>query len=289
VALLTVLKALRVRPSYMERRATARCRAEAVATAETNDATRRVFNALRLLTPRDALGVGKIRIGGKSDGGYVLLDLLNPRQVVMSFGIGPTVTFDQEMAERGHAILMFDHTIAALPGHHPGFVWYREGVAGESVPGKKLFSLAEHMKKLPEDCIDPILKMDVEGAEWDTLAATPRPLLRRFAQITLELHTLLKLAEPGFNARVLAALSALAQDFVPVHVHGNNCGALGQAGGLPCVDTLEITYVRRDLCAAVPSQTWYPTPLDDSNYRGQLDYRLWFFPFVPGSETLDLA
>ena len=145
------------------------------------------------------------------------------------------------------------------------------------------------MRKLPADTMDPILKMDVEGAEWDCLAATPRAVLARFAQITLEFHTLFDLAEPAFNARVQKALEALNADFVPVHVHGNNFGKLGEAGGFAVVETLEVTYARRDLFQAVPSATLYPTRFDTPNFDERPDFQLWFFPFLPGSERLELA
>ena len=251
--------------------------------------SRIVYEALRLLLPSDVVGVGKRRIGGVGDGGYVLLDHLTPEQVVMSFGIGPSVTFDFELAEAGHHILMFDHTIAALPGEHPHFTWYREGVSDVSAPDEALFSLVDHMQKLPTDARDPILKMDVEGAEWDALPATPRACLARFAQITLEFHNLLELAEPSFNARVQKALAALNLDFVPVHVHGNNFGQLGEAGGFAVVGTLEVTYARRDLFEIVPSATLYPTVHDTPNFDERPDFELWFFPYLPGSVGLELA
>ncbi len=245
-----------------------------------------VYDALRLLTPMDVPSAAKRRIGGTGDGGYVLLDRLDPAQVVMSFGIGPSVTFDLEMAQRGHTILMFDHTIDALPGEHPGFTWHREGVAGVSQPEAALFSLEDHMAKLPAGAVDPILKMDVEGAEWGALAAAPPAMLARFAQITLELHDLLKLDQPDVNESVQTALRALLVDFVPVHVHGNNFGTLGSVGGFACVDTLEVTYANRSQFPSVPSQTAYPTEHDTPNFDEREDFRLWFFPFLPGSEKL---
>ena len=86
---------------------------------------RGVFEALSLLTPSDLPDERKIRIGGPGDGGYVLVDRLRPAQPVMSFGVGPSVAFDQDLAARGHPVLLFDQTIDALPGEHPGFTWYR--------------------------------------------------------------------------------------------------------------------------------------------------------------------
>src|ERR1700761_268932 len=138
---------------------------------------RGVFEALSLLTPYDLPGERKIRVGGPGDGGYVLVDRLRPAQPVMSFGVGSSVAFDLDLAERGHRVLLFDHTVSALPGEHPGFTWYPEGVAGAADPAQRLFTLADHMAKLSHLAGDqgveaPILKLDVEGAEWDVL---PRP------------------------------------------------------------------------------------------------------------------
>jgi hypothetical protein len=251
--------------------------------------SRIVFEALKLLMPHDVVGVGKKRFGGAWDGGYVLLDQIDPAQAVMSFGVGPSVAFDLDMAERGHDVLLFDHTIDALPEENPRFSWYREGIAGVSDPSEQLFTLAEHMQKLPEGARNPILKLDVEGAEWEALTAAGPDLLARFAQITLELHTLFQLDDPAFNAAAQAALRALAVHFVPVHVHGNNFGDIGMVGGFACVDTLEVTYARRDLFQTVASQTLYPTEYDTPNFDERPEFPLWFYPFMPGSDRCDLA
>jgi Methyltransferase FkbM domain len=250
-------------------------------------AQRIVFDALRLLIPRDVPGVGKIRLGGVGDGGYVLLDRLDPAQTVMSFGVGPTVTFDADMAERGHSVLLFDHTVDALPQEHPRFRWFRQGIAGVTDPAADLFTLAEHMDKLAPGAVDPILKIDVEGAEWEAFGEAPAHLLRRFAQITVEFHALEFLEKPDFNATAMRALAALAQDFAPVHVHANNWGGIGYVGGLPLPTTIEVTYARRDLFRTAPSRTFYPTPLDTPNCDARPDFALWFYPFHPGAEMLE--
>ena len=98
----------------------------------------RVLAALRHLVPYDEPGIGKLRLGGPHDGGYVMLDALAPSQTVLSFGVGPTVTFDADMAERGHDVLLFDHTVDALPQSHPRFRWFRQGVAGQPDPAADL-------------------------------------------------------------------------------------------------------------------------------------------------------
>jgi hypothetical protein len=246
-----------------------------------------VFEALRLLIPRDVPGCGKIRIGGPGDGGYVLLDRLDPHQIVMSFGVGPTVTFDAELAEAGHTILLFDHTVEGLPQDHPNMRWFRIGLCGPSDRAADLATLSEHMALVPDDAIDPILKIDVEGAEWTALGEADPADLCRFAQITLELHHLLRLNEPAFRAGAVRMLEALARDFALVHVHANNWGEMGEIGGFRMADTLELTYARRDLFPTVPSRTVYPTALDTPNCDFRPDIQLDFWPFHPGAETLE--
>ncbi len=249
-------------------------------------ADRSVFDILSLLIPRDVPGCAKIRIGGPGDGGYVLLDRLAPHQIVMSFGVGPTVTFDVDLAERGHMILLFDHTVEGLPQQHPNLHWHRRGLCGETDRAADLATLAEHMALLPHDTIDPILKIDVEGAEWTALAEADPADLRRFAQITLELHDLFRLREPDFRVRAARMLARLAADFALVHVHANNWGEIGDIGGFRMADTLELTYARRDLFPTAPSRTAYPTPLDTPNCDFRPDIALDFWPFQPGAASI---
>ncbi|HEX3982396.1 MAG TPA: hypothetical protein VHX12_01760 [Acidisoma sp.] len=242
---------------------------------------RGVFETLALLTPSDLRGERKIRIGGPGDGGYVLVDRLRPGQPVMSFGVGPSVTFDLDLAERGHSVLLFDHTIARLPGEHARFTWFAEGVAAAVDPARGLFTFADHMAKLPPGADAPILKMDVEGVEWEVLTETSIALLRRFEQIVLELHGLPQLDDPRFRGMVWRALASLSSAFTLAHVHANNFGGIQMVSGFPVPDALEVTYIRSDLVLSAPSMTYYPTPLDTGNCLDWPDLPLWFYPFAP--------
>lgn len=244
---------------------------------------RGVFEALSLLTPYDLPRERKIRIGGAGDGGYVLVDRLRPGQAVMSFGIGPSVTFDRDLAERGHSVLLFDHTIEALPEAHARFTWFREGVAAVADPARGLSTLADHMAKLPPGGEAPILKMDVEGAEWDALTETPVNVLRRFEQIVLEFHDLPRLGETRFRSIAWKALASLSSAFTLAHVHANNFGGIAIVAGFPVPETLEATYIRSDLVQTAPSTTFYPTPLDTGNCLDWPDLPLWFYPFMPSA------
>lgn len=246
-----------------------------------------VFDALSLLVPYDLPGERKVRIGDPGDGSYVIVDRLRASQPIMSFGIGPSVNFEIGMADRGHDVLMFDHTIDKLPAMHPRTTWFREGIAGVSAPGQRLFTLAEHMQKLPSDCEPSILKMDIEGDEWSVLDRASAQLLVRFDQIALELHGLERLEDPAFNAIARRVLGSIATHFTLCHVHANNfCTMRILAGCFPVLETLELTYIRSDLVKRAPSRTVYPTAIDVPNYHQFADHMLWHFPFLPGSDAI---
>jgi hypothetical protein len=248
---------------------------------------RMVFDALSLLVPFDLPVERKVRMGKPGDGSYVIVDRLRTSQPVMSFGIGPSVNFEMGMAERGHDVVMFDHTIDKLPATHPRFAWFREGVASASDPGRRLFTLAEHMNKLPSGCEPPLLKLDIEGDEWKVLHQASSDLLVRFDQIAVELHGLERIEEPAFNAEARKVFAILAAHFTLCHVHANNfCSVRVLAGCFPIPETLELTYIRSALVTRAPSKTVYPTEIDAPNYPQFPELLLWHFPFLPGSDTI---
>jgi hypothetical protein len=246
-----------------------------------------LFDAVALLTPYSVLGVEKRRIGAAHDGGYVMLDLLRPAQTVFSYGLSWNIAFEHDLAERGHRIFMFDHTIEKLTIAHERFHWHKEGLAAETRAEDALFSLADHVARLAPDETDMILKLDVEGAEWEALAGVPVDLLNRFEQIVIELHDLRNFADPAWCRLAAAGLGKLARHFTLHHVHANNCSAIVTAGGLPVADVIEVSYVRKDVVSRVRLATPFPTHLDAPNDATRRDYPLWFFPFLPMSGDTD--
>ncbi len=248
---------------------------------------RMIFETLRHLVLFDLPKERKLRLGRPGDGSYVLVDRLRPAQPVMSFGIGPSASFELDVAERGHHVLLFDHTIDELPERHPHFTWYREGIADRSVPEHGLRTLAEHLSKLPAGCDAPILKLDVEGDEWAIFESAPVALLRHFEQIAVEFHSMDRIESPDFIEIAHRVFAKLAANFTLCHVHANNfCSVKVLAGCFPMPETLELTYVRTDLIVRAPSATTYPTSLDTPNYHQFADLMMWYFPFLPGSDLV---
>ena len=205
-----------------------------------------------------ARGRKLVRVGNTDDGGYVMMDDFHRGGIAYSFGISQDVTWDCDMAERGYDVFMYDHTIDALPEERPAFHFFRKGIAGKAVP-PNLDTLAHYVAQNHHaGKKHMILKMDVEGAEWDSLLACSDDLLRSFDQIVLELHDMV-IHEDG--EKRLEVLRKLNQTHAVVHVHANNWGKEFQIDGRWYTDAWEVTYANRSVYDMTPGGELY-TELD---------------------------
>ena len=245
---------------------------------------RDILRYLSALKPVD-ISVPKRRVGRHQDGGYVVADCIPKDAIILSYGIETEVSFDLELAEAGHQILQFDHTIDAPPVTHPNMTFYQEGVAGVSKPEEKLFSVADHVAAYCATDRPLILKMDVEGAEWESFSSMREETLSRFDQIFLEFHGLHRVLRSRARAARQAVLEKLSDRFHLFHVHANNYVAPQMTHGITICPVLEVSYIRKDLAKASPSKTWYPTVFDHPNDESKHDIVLNMYPFAPTGTT----
>lgn len=227
----------------------------------------RAARVLGLLSPMDCEGVPFTRVGREKDGGYVMLDDVGPPRVkaAYSFGISNDVSWELDIARRGVDVYLFDHTITRLPENHPRFRYSRLGITG-AVEGpllRTLPTLLERDGNTGRD--DLILKLDVEGCEWDVLTHCPRDVLESFSQIIIEFHGLVPMTVGRGPFSVLeAALSHLKASHQCVHVHANNYAPSMVLPGIVLPSALECTFVSRRAYAdrLRPCTRSFPTQLD---------------------------
>lgn len=246
-----------------------------------DDGLRQTYEALALLTPYD-IDLAKTRVGNERDGAYIIVEP-DGRQDVLSFGISDDVSFERAMADRGHRCFLYDHTISALPETNPTFHWRREGICSARGAVDDCRTLKDHISAIPDLTDRLILKIDVEGAEWEVFRKLDDQTLAKFDQILIEFHWMRLLDQPGFHHNYKYALENINRQFTLHHVHANNCGDLVFVSRLPVADVLEVSYVRSDLVNRSVSRTVYPTDLNRGNRGDRHDIPLLFFPFAPSS------
>jgi tetratricopeptide (TPR) repeat protein len=241
-------------------------------------ATRQILETLKLLEPRRAVGFDKIRLGSAADGGYVQLDDLRHISRAFSLGVSTDDNWDIVLALKGIAVEQYDHSIASAPTSHPLLTFNRKRIS--AVGSDDCVSLGEVVARhARNDTADLILKIDIEGDEWDVFDQAEGETLARFAQIVCEFHHLFQLRDERFHARARRVFTKLAGHFSVVHVHANNYGAVSSISGNTIPDTLEVTYASRARYTFEAADEEFPTPLDAASNPLRAEIKLGTFRF----------
>jgi len=248
--------------------------------SDTRETQAGVLATLRLISPVSAMNVAKRRVGGRSDGGYVMLDDLDRIGVCYSLGVGPDVSWDLEMAELGSLIYQYDHTVAQAPAGHHQFKHFPIGITHDD-------SLSPRLKRLDTllqenghaQRTDMVLKIDIEGHEWDSLDALDTGVFQQFRQIVAEFHGLRLLEIPSFRQRAHRLFSKLREHHEVIHVHGNNFAGISVVEGVPIADCIELSYANRRRYSFAPSNEIFPGLLDEANNGSLPDLFLGSFKF----------
>jgi hypothetical protein len=103
-----------------------------------------------------------------------------------------------------------------------------------------------------------VLKIDVEGAEWDAFLSADDSVLDRIDQLVVEFH--------GVGApKFLTAVQRIARHFYPVHLHFNNNACEPDAAPFPSL-AYEVLFVNKRIGILDPSGAPVGlTPLDAAN------------------------
>jgi hypothetical protein len=184
----------------------------------------------------------KIRIGEPGDGGYVVCELPG-YDCLYSYGSDDNIKFERGFYDLyGKDCYVYDHTIDGITNKPDYIHFFKEGVSSQKT--HEVDTIDNHIiKNGHTDKTNLFMQMDIEGHEWHSLLACN--YLKNFSQLVIEFH-ISNNNFFGFYENILETFKRLNNEFVCVHIHGNNC--LLQ----PWFDhnlprTFECTYVRKDL------------------------------------------
>lgn len=214
-----------------------------------------------------------MRIGRNHDGGYIMLNDFSKDMHAYSFGIDEDVSWDEQIASLGPKVFMFDHTIPCLPFNVEGGEFYRIGISGVDDEEENTLSMLTILEKRGDlNNKNLILKMDVEGAEWDFILETPSEIIENFVQITLEFHSLF---EWNKQEKILTALTKLNRTHQVIWVHGNNAGDVYAANGLVLPELIEATFASRKKYKFYSYDTYnIPSCLDMPNLPNRQEIKM---------------
>lgn len=209
-------------------------------------------------------GPALIRLGGPGDGGYLVPDCLGGIEACFSPGVAGTSRFEAECAERGMEVFMADYSVDGPAESHPRFHFLKKFVGATT--NEKLVTLHDWVaQSISTQDTDLLLQMDIEGAEYETLLATPDHVMKRFRVIVAEFHRLSQLWNHPFFPMIAHTYEKILQTHACVHIHPNNGRKPFSKKGLSIPLTMEFTFLRRDYVTDTSYAVQFPHPLDADN------------------------
>ena len=181
------------------------------------EARRQLFAELRPVTLANCT---LRRYGVLHDGGYLMCgNLMGDARSAYSYGIDGRDDWGCDVAgQLQTAVHEYDCFNLTRPACSRGTLAFHEecvGSASATIEGRRYGSLAEQIEGNGDAGKHLIVKMDVEGAEWATLMATPDAVLELVDQLAIEFH---HTDDPQF----VETVRKLKRHFYVAHFHANN-------------------------------------------------------------------
>ena len=218
------------------------------------------------------------RFGESYDGGYLICaNLLGEVGSAYSYGISGYDGWGCDVSSRlkvpVHQYDCFNTTRPSCPTGQP--IFHAECVAGEhqvDEAGRLFDSLQSQFAKNGDAARRLVVKMDVEGAEWESILATPAEVLDRIDQFVFEFH--------GVDRRAslyLEVIGKLKRQFEIAHLHFNNHSCIPDGAPFPAW-AYEVTFVNKRLAEVDRAEkVVLPHTLDAPN-----------LPVIPDCQTVAL-
>ena len=213
-----------------------------------------------------------IRIGGDSDGGYLLPNDLKGVTKCFSPGVAHTSNFEKQLESYEIISFLADYSVDSPANLSTNNFFLKKFVAP--------FNSAIHINfqdwissnsKITEDLI---LQMDIEGNEYATILSCRTDILKRFRIMIIEFHSL----DLIFDARAFPIIkdcfNLILNDFYVVHIHPNNTGRYRRFRDVVIPSTMEFTFIRKDRITDVAFTKNFPHDLDRSNNINKTDLKL---------------
>jgi hypothetical protein len=202
------------------------------------------------LQPVTLQGCRLQRFGEPADGGYLLCaNLLGAVEAGYSYGISGYDGWGCDVSTRlqvsVHQYDCFNPTrpVCAPPGR----TTFHDECVGSSVATTdgRLFDTLEHQMAANGDGASRVvMKMDVEGAEWEAFLTAPDDVLTRVDQLVVEFHG-------TDERRFVMAVRRLKQYFHVANLHMNNHSCEPGRAPFPAW-AYEVLFVSRRLVDALP-------------------------------------
>ena len=204
-----------------------------------NTLLERANQVLMFLEPKPADLQELRRFGSSNDGGYLMIDDLNHSDFLISMGVADDVNFERDVVGKIAGVHLYDNSIDQLPSEVANSHFYAQRIGGAG--GTSLKQTIERV----EPGFSLLLKMDIEGSEWETLDDVASGDLDRFRQMVIEFHKFANIGDDEYFNRFKRVFEKIEKTHFIMNSHPNNCGGIVLVENLTLPNVIEITFLRR--------------------------------------------
>jgi hypothetical protein len=205
-----------------------------------------------------------VRIGGDSDGGYLVPNDLKGIKACFSPGVDQIASFETDIYRLGIPSHLADASVQAPP----------PGTPFKSFTAKFLAAHTECTLVSLEDWVNDcepgattnslLLQMDIEGAEYETLLACPLETLKKFRIMIVEFHNIESWGQKEYFKVVQSLMRKILSEFGVVHSHPNNATGIVNMNGFMAPRVFEVTFLQKTR-SAFGDYSQVPNELDRPN------------------------
>jgi len=189
-------------------------------------------------------------------------NLVSQSQVAYSYGINGADNWGCQVSTAFTIpVHEYDCFNITEPSCAAGARFHAECIGPEpaSIEGRPFDSLSNQVAKNGDAGKRIVMKMDVEGSEWESLLTTPDAVLNAIDQLAIEFH---EVEKPEFKATI----ERMKQFFYIAHVHMNNFTCEPPGFDPFPSQVFEVLFVSKRLAKIDPSiNARGPSPLDAPN------------------------
>ncbi|MEY4173592.1 MAG: hypothetical protein RI900_757 [Actinomycetota bacterium] len=202
-----------------------------------------------------------IRLGPARDGGYLVPDDLRGITACLSAGVGRDSGFELDCANRGMDVFLTDASVAGPACEHERFRFQPMHLGPRDTATTTTLDRWAH-ESAGHHHDDLLLKIDIEGAEFDVLPGASDATMARARIVVIEFHELQRLFVGAAFPMLRAAFDRLTTTHACVHIHPNNCCDEVTDGYFMLPRNAEFTFLRRDRLQRSTPLRVFTHPLD---------------------------
>ena len=240
---------------------------------EKNTSKQEIKNLIKKMKPI-AIDKKLIRIGDNNDGGYILPDDFDRIKHCFSAGVGNLIKFEEDLFKRNKIkSFLCDYNNLSYLTKKNYFNFTKKKISCfNDINNISLNKWINNRISLKDEFI---LKIDIEGSEFDSLLNISDDILKKVRILVVEFHSLRDLRNKSFYRIFDNVISRLLHFFYIVHLHPNNAGKIIEINNYEFPDLLEITFYKKNRVSKKRKfKNSYPLDIDQKNIKEKKDIYL---------------